>query len=119
MEQADRDDADFAITPFERAQKLIPDIVDDDERFAVYMIRVKSESKLGRALHTDPISVLSELDELEGIGIDRSWSVSVQWINAVISIMRVHRFELWMFVPGRRQATALLYKVSPRDDAAS
>jgi hypothetical protein len=110
----DVSDSDIRCTRLCAPERALRYPVPEDERFTTYLLEVKSDTDVGKDLAMDPVNVLGKLVEEE---IDETWTVTVSRVNADIQIWRVHRFELWIVIEGKKQAHGMIYKL--KDPAAN
>ena len=81
-----------------------------DQHFTAYVLRVKSETAIGKKLLFEPIEALREVLGPTVVGAD--WTATVTRVNAQHSARRVHRFEFWILIPEQRQAHGMVYKIA-------
>lgn len=81
-----------------------------DQHFSAWLLRVKSETAIGEKLLFEPIAALGDILGQDVVGAD--WTATVTRVNAQCSVRRVHRFEIWLLIPARRQAHGMVYKIS-------
>jgi hypothetical protein len=104
----DVSDSDIRCTKLGKQTTALGNAMPPEAQFSTYLIEVKSETEAGRELALDPTSVLQLLvDEV----VDRTWTVTVNRVNAVVPIWRVHRFEVWVVIEGKKQAHGMVYKL--------
>jgi hypothetical protein len=108
----DMSDSDIRCTKLGRQTTALGNAMPPEAQFSTYLIEVKSDTDAGRELALDPVSVLPQLvDE----AVDRTWTLSVNRVNAEVQIWRVHRFEVWVVVEGKKQAHGMVYKLDETD----
>jgi hypothetical protein len=109
----DVSDSDIRCTKLGEQKTALGNAMPPEAQFSTYLIEVKSETDAGRELALDPVNVLAQLvDE----AVDRTWTLSVNRVNADVQIWRVHRFEVWIVIEGKKQAHGMVYKL---DETAS
>ena len=109
----DMSDSDIRCTKLCTQTTALGHDMPPEAQFSTYLIEVKSETEVGRELALDPVSVLSNLvDE----AVDRTWTLTLNRVNADAQCFRVHRFEVWVVIEGKQQAHGMVYKL---DEAAS
>ena len=109
----DVSDSDIRCTKLGEQTTALGNAVPPEDQFSTYLIEVKSDTDVGRELALNPVDVLPQLvDE----AVDRTWTVTVNRVNAVVQIWRVHRFEVWVVIEGKKQAHGMVYKL---DDTTS
>lgn len=99
---ADEEFAWTRLTP--EGQALYPD------DFSVFVVQVKSDTDIGRALHNDPIGVLREQIPEMGLGDDPDVRATVLRVNAEVPANPRHRSEVWIAIPGSTNAVGVQYK---------
>ena len=105
MEQQGGEIKDFAYT--ELVPKEAGSVLDDE--FKVFMVQVKSDTEIGRALHNDPLTVLRENAPDMGLEGD-DVRAQVLRVNAERPANPVRRSEVWMVFPGSTTAVGVQYK---------
>ena len=111
----DVSDSDIRCTKLCTQTTALGNDMPPEAQFTTYLIEVKSETDVGRELALDPVSVLPELvDE----AVDRTWTLSVNRVNADAQCWRVHRFEIWVVIKGKQQAHGMVYKLDDTADSA-
>jgi hypothetical protein len=80
-----------------------------EDSFSVFLVQVKSDSEVGRALLTDPLTVLRE--NIPDMGIDdEDVRAQILRVNAEVPANPVRRSEIWMVYPGSTTAVGVQYK---------
>jgi hypothetical protein len=79
------------------------------DSFSVFLVQVKSDSDIGRALLNDPLTVLRENVREMGID-DEDVRAQILRVNAEVPANPVRRSEVWMVYPGSTTAVGVQYK---------
>lgn len=112
----DMSDSDIRCTKLCEQTTALGNEMPPEAQFSTYLIEVKSETEVGRELALDPASVLPNLvDE----AVDRTWTLSLNRVNADAQCWRVHRFEVWVVIEGKQQAHGMVYKLDDTVDGSA
>lgn len=58
-----------------------------------------------------------QLPKLVDEAVDRTWTLSVNQVNADAKCWRAHRFEIWVVIEGKQQAHGMVYKLDDTADS--
>jgi hypothetical protein len=83
----------------------------------VYLVRVKSESEIGREYLDDPLTVLCR--EIPDAGIDGNWTVSVHRARAEVPYKRVHLIIIVIILKLLGRIFTVEYKLTENEDCST
>lgn len=106
MQQGPTEIKDFAYTPLIPEDREALSYKDD---FSMFLVQVKSDTDIGRALHNDPLTTLRENAPEMGIE-EGDVRAHVLRVNAELPANPVRRSEIWMVIPGSTTAVGVQFK---------